>query len=292
MTALRLVAACLALSLPALCQYFKITREQIVEMTKDNPFGRSDDGRPKVPDALLEKVRGLTVEEVWTVLPGQKYGRQYAGGFQVLHPGTKLVGRAVTVTFVPARPDLHELVMSDLKNRGITWAAHQHIIDQLQPGDVMVVDLFGKAEGGTVVGDNLATAIKSATVNGGLVVDGGIRDLEGIHPIGMPVYYRHAHPSAIADVTLLSHNGPTRIGEATVLPGDVVFGDRTGLYFIPPAFVQRIVDRAEETHLHDEWTKAKFLSGRYKSSDLYPTPRDPKLKAEYEEFKKQRKARQ
>lgn len=290
MPRLLFLAACLALSASA--QYFKISKEQIIELTKGNPFERSEDGRPKVPDALLEKVRGLTVEEIWGVLPAQKYGHQYAGNWQVMHPGKKLVGRAVTVTFVPARPDLHDLVMNDLKNRGITWAAHQHIIDQLQPGDVMVVDLFGKAEGGTVVGDNLATAIKSATVNGGLVVDGGIRDLEGIHPIGMPVYYRHAHPSAIADVTLLSHNGPTRIGEATVLPGDVVFGDRTGIYFIPPALVQRIVDRAEETHLHDEWTKDKFLTGRHKSSDLYPTPRDPKLKAEYEEFKKQRKAKQ
>ena len=290
MPRLLIFAACLALSANA--QYFKISKDQIIELTKGNPFERSADGRPKVPDALLEKVRGLTVEEVWSVLPAQKYAHQYSGDWQILHPGKKLVGRAVTVTFVPARPDLHELVISDLKNRGITWAAHQHIIDQLQPGDVMVVDLFGKAEGGTVVGDNLATSIKSATVNGGLVVDGGIRDLEGIHPIDMPVYYRHAHPSAIADVTLLSHNGPTRIGETTVLPGDVVFGDRTGIYFIPPALVKAITDRADETHLHDEWTKDKFLTGRHKSSDLYPTPRDPKLKAEYEEFKKQRKAKQ
>ena len=273
------------LAAPMFGQYFKISKDQLLELTKGNPYERFDDGRPKVPDALLEKVRGLTVEEVWSVLPGAKYANQYADGWQILHPGKKLVGRAVTAMFMPGRPDLASIVTGDLNKRGVTWAAHQWVIDQLQPGDVMVVDLFGKGAGGTVVGDNLAMAIKSATVTGGLVVDGSIRDLEGIHDIDMGLYFRHAHPSAVNDVVLMGYNTPVKIGESPVLPGDVVFGDRSGIYFIPPEFVQKIVDRADETHIHDEWTKDKFLKGRYKSSDLYPRPKDPKLKEEYEAYK-------
>ena len=78
--------------------------------------------------------------------------------------------------------------------------------------------------------------------------------------------------------------------EATVMPGDVVFGDRGGLYFIPPALVKEVVDKADETHVHDEWTKAKLLTGKYKSSEIYGSPRDPKLQQEYREYLKKRLA--
>ncbi len=283
---LALIAA--AVALPAAAQYFKLDRDRMVELTAKNPYERFDDGRPKIPDAVLEKVRGLSVEEVWGVLPAKGFPNQYEGGWRILHPEKKLVGRAVTAQFMPLRADLNDLVIGDLKRRAYASAAHQWVIDQLQPGDVMVADMFGKEDGGSIVGDNLATAIKSATVNGGLVVDGAIRDLEGIQPIDLGIYFRHAHPSAIAQVTLTGFNIPVRIGKATVVPGDMVFGDRTGLYFVPPHLIQEILDKAEETHIHDEWTKDKFMKGRYKSSDLYPRPKDPALQKEYEEYKRRK----
>jgi regulator of RNase E activity RraA len=205
-----------------------------------------------------------------------------------MHPEKKLVGRAVTVQFMPARPDVSKPMDEDAKAKGVgDIPAHQRVIDILQPGDVMVVDLNGLIDGGTIVGDNLATAIWSATKNGGLVVDGGIRDLEGIFPIGMPVYYRGAHPAFLnyQKVMVTGVNVPVRIGDATVMPGDVVFGDREGMYFIPPALIKEVLDKADETHIHDEWTKDKFMHGTYKSSDLYGSPRIPALKKEYEEYK-------
>jgi 4-hydroxy-4-methyl-2-oxoglutarate aldolase len=147
-------------------------------------------------------------------------------------------------------------------------------------------DLFGKIENGTFVGDNLATAIYAATKTGGMVIDGGIRDLEGIHPIDMAAYFRGVHPTPIGSVMLTAVNVPVRIGNATVMPGDVVFGDREGVYFVPPQLVEDVLKKADVTHIHDEWTKAKFLTGKYKASELYPSPSDPKLKAEYEAYLK------
>src|SRR5438445_13357986 len=91
---------------PARAQLFTITREQLIEYTAQNPFERFPDGRPKVPDALIERARGISAEEVWSVLPGKGYRNQYEDGFQVLHPGKKLVGRAFTVQFMPVRPDV------------------------------------------------------------------------------------------------------------------------------------------------------------------------------------------
>jgi regulator of RNase E activity RraA len=165
---------------------------------------------------------------------------------------------------------------------------NQAAIDMLQPGDVLVVDLFGKVDGGTIVGDNLFYYVMKTTKNGGMVVDGAVRDLEGITEMMMPAYFRRTHPSAIANVTLTGINVPVRIGNATVLPGDMVFGDPEGVYFVPPHLVQQIVDNADTIHVHDEWTRKKFDEGKYKSSDIYGSPKDPALQKEYQEYLKKR----
>ena len=265
-------------------QLFKLTREQVVEITADNPFERFPDGRPKVPDALLEQAKGLSAEDVWAVLPGKNYRNQWADGFQLLHPGTKMAGRAFTAQFMPTRPDIMGALTANATKAGIASYTHQYALDQLQPGDVFVADVFGKGAEGTIVGDNLFYYVHKATRGGGLVVDGSVRDLEGLSDIPMPAYFRHAHPTPIREVMLTGINIPVRIGEATVNPGDLVLGDREGVYFIPPSLVQGILDRADETHIHDEWTKRKFDEGKYKSQEIYGSPRDPALKKEYEDY--------
>jgi regulator of RNase E activity RraA len=168
-------------------QIFTLSHDQMLKYTAANPFGRFEDGRPKVPDALLEKVKGLSIEEIWAVLPGKGYHQQFAGDFKIMHPDLKLVGRAVTLQFMPQRPDLQTPSDPNTGNPGPHIAGHQRFIDALQPGDVPVVDLYGKIEGGTIVGDNLAAAIWNASKTG-LVVDGAIRDIEGIFPIGTKAF--------------------------------------------------------------------------------------------------------
>lgn len=279
-------AAALLLTLAAPChaQLFRLTRDEIVEITADNPYERFPDGRPKIPDHLLERAKGLSAEEVWSVLPGKGYKYQWADGFQILHPGLKLVGRAFTVQFMPTRPDIMGALTTNASKAGIARYNHQYAIDQLQPGDVFVADMFGKKDDGPIVGDNLFYYIMKATRSAGLVVDGSIRDLEGLVQYKMPAYFRHAHPTPIRDVMLTGINVPIRIGEATVNPGDLVFGDREGVYFVPPALVETILDQADVTHIHDEWTKKKFDEGKYKSQEIYGSPSDPALKKEYEDY--------
>jgi 4-hydroxy-4-methyl-2-oxoglutarate aldolase len=290
MTKLAASACILALLAPALAhaQLYTLTKEQLIEFTSQNPFDRFPDGRPKVPDTEIERARGLSAEEIWAVLPGKGFRNQYSDGFQVLHPEKKLVGRAFTVQFMPTRPDIDSVLNAQAKAKGVERLNNQYAIDMLQPGDVLVVDLFGKEEGGTIVGDNLFYYIMKTTKTGGLVIDGSVRDLEGIAAMDMPAYFRHAHPSAIANVMVTGINIPVRIGAVTVVPGDLVVGDREGIYFIPPAMVTQVLDKADETHIHDEWTRLKFDEGKYKSSDIYGSPRDPELKKEYDAYLKKR----
>jgi len=272
----------------AQAQLFQFSKQQLIDFTAQNPFDRFADGRPKVPDALLSRAREISAEEVWAVLPGKGFNNQYADGFHVLHPGKKLVGRAFTAQFMPVRPDVDEVAQAKAKANGLPVLKNQTVMDMLQPGDVLVVDLFGKKVNGTIVGDNLFYYIMKTTKGTGLVVDGSIRDLEGISAMDMPAYFRHADPTPIRDVMLTGINIPVRIGGVTVMPGDLVVGDREGLYFIPPHMATAVLDNADVIHIHDEWTRKKFDEGKYKSSEIYGSPTDPALKKEYAEYLKRR----
>ena len=317
---------------PAKAQLWTWTKEQMEDYTKAWTGDRFPDGRPKVPDALIERAKGLSSEEInvnfGAAAPaaaapaaapagggagggrgagggaqaggpgggrgagggggGTPYG-QYTDGWQVLHPGKTMAGRVVTMAFMPPRPDLDAVVNAKAREKNVSLN-NQYVFDQLQPGDVLVVDLYGKRDGGTIVGDNLFYYIMKATHSGGLVVDGSFRDLDGIAEMDMPCYYKSVHPSALtnASAVVAAFNVPIRIGNATVMPGDIAIGDREGVTFVPPQSLERIVDAADTTHIHDEWTRKKFDEGKYKSSEIYSSPRDQALRDEYAAYLKKR----
>jgi len=239
-------------------------------MTAQNPFERFPDGRPRVPDDLLERMRHVTTEEAWGVLREHGYHRQFEGGWKETHPGRVTVGRAVTAQFVPHRPDLHEAVQSAGVADGRSGVGGQNswIIETLVTGDVMVVDIFGKVKDGTVVGDNLGTAVATRT-RAGAVIDGGVRDLAGLVTLDeVNFFVRGFDPTAIADVTLIGLNTPVRIGGVTVLPGDVVLGTPTGVTFVPPHLVQAVVERSEDIRVRDEFGKQRLAEGRWTSGEI------------------------
>src|SRR6476659_7402294 len=144
------VIAGLALCTHASAQVFSFTRDEMIKYTAKNPFERFADGRPKVDDKLLERVKGLSLEEAWGILLNKGYKHQFAGwDFQILHPGQKLVGRAVTAQYLPLRPDLAEVLDADAKAEGLPRGQNQKVIDLLQLNDVPVIDLMGAAPGHT-----------------------------------------------------------------------------------------------------------------------------------------------
>jgi 4-hydroxy-4-methyl-2-oxoglutarate aldolase len=282
MAAAAFFLAALSSTPAAWAQVHSLTRDQLIQYSAQNPYERFPDGRPKVPDAVLEKVKGLSAEEVFR-LASRGYRNQFEPGWQILHPGKKLVGRAFTLQLMPARPGVADVDAAARKAKGLGTLSHQSALDMLQPGDVFVVEAGGRADYGGIVGDNLAYYIWKTT-GAGFVIDGAIRDLEGIAAFDMAGYFRVATPPAIRDLMVTGINVPVRIGGVTVMPGDVVLGDREGVYFIPPHMVKDIVDAAEVTHIHDEWTRKKFDEGKYKSSEIYSSPADPALKQEYQDY--------
>lgn len=267
-------------------QLFTLPKEQLIKYTAQNPYERFPDGRPKVPDALLDKLKAMSAEEIIPIVR-RGYANQYVDDMRILSPDKIMIGRAMTLQLMPSRPDVSDVLQADRKEKGLDRLSHQTAIDMLQKGDVFVVDAFGNLNAGGIVGDNLAYYVWKAT-GVGFVIDGAIRDLDGISEFGMGGYYRGAVPPAINNVMVTGINVPVRIGHVTVMPGDVVFGDREGVYFIPPHLVKELVDEAEITHVHDEWTKKKFDTGKYKSTEIYGSPKDPVLIKEYQDYLKQK----
>jgi regulator of RNase E activity RraA len=193
---------------------------------------------------------------------------------------------------LPVRPEVSDVDADEWKKQGHTTNLnHQSALDILQAGDVIVVDAGGGCFSGGIIGDNLAYYIWKKTGTG-FVIDGAIRDLEGIFQFDMPGYYRCATPPWIRGMMVAGINVPVRIGNTTVLPGDVVFGDREGVTFIPPQALKGLIDAAQTTHIHDEWTRKKFEEGKYKSTDIYGRPTDPALLKEYEDYLKSRLPKQ
>ena len=254
----------------------QITKEELIFLTPEWKGERFSDGRPKVPDAILKRMKLVTLEEAWAVLKGDNFKHQYDDGWQMINPDSVLVGRAVTATFMPGRPDIHRAI----DNRGHTKdgrikSQNAWTVALLVKGDVYVVDQFGAHEDGPTIGDNVGQAILTNSGNG-IVYDGAIRDINGLKEFkSFTSLYRTYHPShhlnnpdGDLNTTLVGINQPTRIGHATAMPGDVVLGRDGGVIFIPPHLAEKVVKTSEIVRLRDMFGHLRIREKKYSAAQI------------------------
>lgn len=264
----RLYLSALLILLLGLCpqlfaQQISPTPEEIIALTPHWEGERFDDGRPKVPDDLLERLTSIGLEAAWGVLRSKGYHNQYEGDWMVLHPDQTMVGRAVTAQYMPSRPDMVELIEAKGEEEGRIGASNSWPIDVLTTGDIYVADSYHKIIDGTLIGDNLGNAIYANSKNG-VVFYGSVRDIEGLEEIeGFNAFIKGYDPSFIKDMMLTGINKPIRIGRATVLPGDIILAKYAGVLFIPAHLVQEVVINSEFTALRDEFGHQRLREGKY-----------------------------
>ena len=240
-----------------------MSKEQMIFYTAQWQGGRFEDGRPKVPDNILERMAQVSIEEAWGVLRGEGYHNQFEGGWKILHADQSMVGRALTVQFAPNRPDVNKPILEKGKADGRIGNSNSWPIDMLMPGDIYVADGFGKIVDGTLIGDNLGNSIYAKSGNG-VVFNASSRDLEGLSRIdGFNAFVRDWHPSFLTEVMLLGINTPIRMGAATVLPGDVVLAKAEGVIFIPAHLAEKVVVTAEIVMLRDRFGIQRLKEGKY-----------------------------
>jgi regulator of RNase E activity RraA len=259
----------------------QISKDELIFLTPLWKGERFPDGRPKVPDDIIKRMKLVTLEEAWATCRGEGYNYQYEGDWMQIHPEGVLVGRALTATFFPGRPDIHGAIQDKGNADGRILSPNAWAIDMLQPGDVYVVDQHGALNDGPTIGDNLGNSIFARSGNG-IVYDGPLRDVNGLNEIkGFTSYFKSYHPShhfgsysasskgpIRLNTTLVAINTPTRIGGATVMPGDVVLARDGGVLFIPPHLAKKVVETSEIVRLRDMFGHQRLREKKYTAGQI------------------------
>jgi regulator of RNase E activity RraA len=241
---------------------------ELIYLTSQWKGERFEDGRPKIPDAIIERAKKIGIEEAWQVLYNEGYKNQFEGNWKMVHDNVPVVGRVVTARYSPTRPDIEALIKERGKNEGRTGNTNAWPIQVLQKGDVYVAEAFGKIAQGTLIGDNLGASIFNKTGNG-VIFDGAARDLSGLAQIkGFNAYVRDFHPSFLEEVVLIGLNSPIRIGAAVVLPGDLVLSEREGVLFIPAHMAEKVVATAEFIAVRDRFSKDVLKAGTFTAGQI------------------------
>jgi 4-hydroxy-4-methyl-2-oxoglutarate aldolase len=245
------------------------SKEELIAYTPEWQGERFPDGRPKVSDDLLQRMREVAIEEAWAVCNRHGFNNQFEGNWIITRDNPVLIGRAVTAYFHPKRPDVNKVIDEQGKKDGRIGGQNSWIIDTIIKQDVIVVDLMGKVVDGTFLGDNLANSIWVKSGGTGVVIDGGARDIEGVLEIpDFPIFNRGWDPSYIKDVMLMGINTPVRIGRATVMPGDVVLGKKEGIIFIPSHLAEEVVQTSEVVRLRDQFGHQRLREGKYTPGEI------------------------
>lgn len=247
------------------------TPQQIKNLTSQWKGERFEDGRPKVPDIVLERLENCTLEQVWGYLSRRGYQSQVEKNWIILKPGETMVGRVVTAQFMPSRPDLDSLVKAHGKAEGRSQKGGINIwpIDILTKGDIYVADGFGKIKDGTLIGSSLGNAIYGKTGKG-VIFYGSVRDMQELKATeGFNAWVKGHDPSFIKNMTPTAINGPIRIGEVTVFPGDIVFANEYGVVFIPAHMIEALVASSEMIALRDEFERYLLQQAKYPSGQIH-----------------------
>lgn len=258
------------------------TAEYIKTLTSNWKGERFADGRPKVPDIIIERLQNCTLEQVWGYMDRKGFRNQIEKDWIILKPGETMTGRVVTAQFMPARPDLDSVVRAQGKAEGRSQKGGINIwpIDILTKGDIYVADGYGKVKDGTLIGSSLGNAIYGKTGKG-VIFYGSVRDMQELKETnGFNAWVKGHHPSYIKDMTPTSINAPIRVGEVTVFPGDVVFANEYGVAFIPAYLVEGLVKASELTGLRDEFERVLLQQSKYPSGEIHGDWSD-KIKAEF-----------
>lgn len=253
----------------SIAQVGVFSKQELIKYTPNWKGERFDDGRPKVEDDILQRMKNVSIEEAWAVCNRHGFTSQFESNWVVTVEDPVLVGRAVTAYFYPQRPDVDSVISAQGKIDGRIGGQNSWIIDTIVENDVIVVDLFGKVINGTFLGDNLANSIWVKSGGTGVVIDGGARDIEGVLPIpDFPIFNRGWDPSYLKNTMLMGINTPIRIGHAAVMPGDVVLGKREGVIFIPAFLAREVVESSEIISLRDKFGHQRLREKKYTPGEI------------------------
>ena len=232
-----------------------------------------------VTDAQLEELKSLQLEAIWDGLGD--YRANYVLGLETTQPGERVVGRALTMRFLPSRPDVREALDALAEEGDWDRRYYGRASDEARPGDVVVADLGG-ASGDQFFGDLGGLGMQLAGIRGA-IIDGGSRDKAELSESGFadfPVFARYFDIDT-SKWLCAEWNVPVRIDGVTVLPGDIVVADDSGVIFFPPQLVASVLQNARAKVSMENHQRELLRKKEHRFGDVYPVL-SPELREEYE----------
>lgn len=231
-------------------------------------------GPPALDEATAGALRSLSTATLSSQLRRRGLQHMTVDGVHPAAPGSKLVGTAHTLRYLPLREDLFE-------RHGGGMNAQKRAVEELRPGQVLVMDARRDPSSGTI-GDILALRAKIRGA-AGIVTDGGLRDSAAVATLGLPVFHAAAHPAVLGRRHVPWETGVTvACGGALVQPGDILVGDDDGVVVVPPDLAAALIEDAREQEAQE-----RFIAERVAAGDpidgLYPL--GPAWRAPYEHWR-------
>lgn len=237
---------------------------------------------PKInrpPKEIIDALKDIGTATVAGTLGHMGFKNPHMVGPVTQSRGKSIVGPAVTLQFLPQRPDLFtEGEYADPETQ-----LHRHVLYQVDAGDVVVVDARGDMSSG-VFGDMMSTYFKGRG-GAGIVIDGCMRDRPNVEKLDLALWLRGWTPNYHVQTSIYPNavNVPIACGGVTVVPGDIIMADDDGVIVLPPSMAEKVIADAQEHHEWEVFSREKLMQGaplqRY-----YPLHQD--AYPEYEEWKK------
>ena len=230
---------------------------------------------------LFDKLMRVGIESAWSLVTAEGYPQNFINELTPLKSNMRMVGRARTMRYLPNRKDVREKLYSAGPQLNYKSA------EEAQPGDVLVFDAGGETRAGVSGG---VTTVRFLVRGGaGLVIDGAMRDVPELEAMPIQTYMRRGHASSVSPIMMsVDYQVPVRIGTVTVIPGDILVGESTGILVIPAAIASKIADKALEHDEEEEFQRGLLLQGE----SIYGVyPMNPATRKRFEEWKAKQKSR-
>ena len=226
---------------------------------------------------LFEKLMRVGLASAWTLVTAEGYPQNFINELSPLKPNTRMVGRARTIRYLPNRKDVRDKLYAAGPQLNYRSA------EDAQPGDILVFDAGGETRAGVSGG---VTTVRFLVRGGaGLVVDGAMRDVPELEAMPMQTYMRRGHASSVAPLMMsVDYQVPVRIGTVTVIPGDILVGESTGILVIPAAIAEKVANAALEHDEQEEFQRDMLLNGE-SIFGVYPSMNEA-MRKRFEEWKK------
>jgi regulator of RNase E activity RraA len=241
--------------------------------------------RRSVTDEQLEELKAIPLEAIWGAAKRLGYDN-YFSGLKATRPEARLVGRALTIRYLPRRPDLEQAMQTLAKEGDWPISYNVRAAEEARPGDVLVVDLGGGIEDGVFFGDVSALGAQMAGARGAILY-GSTRDLDELKEMGdFPVFAVGFDPNVATQIGV-DWNVPIRVGGATVLPGDVVVAEEEAVLFFPPQLAAEVIKLARQVVEQEEYERELVRQKKHRFRDVYPL--NPDLRKKFEEEQKSKR---